>query len=104
MRFALIVSLILAVAAVIFALGNPGYTDVNLGFAEVHASTALVLLVTFGLGVVVGILAAVPALVRRRRRVRKLESRLAETTPGATYTPPSERPVEQTPSAKDVTS
>lgn len=104
MRFALILSLILAVFAVVFALGNPGYTDVNLGFTALRASTALVLMVTFGIGVVVGILAAVPTLVQRRRKIRKLESRLAETSPAATYTAPTEPVVERTPPHRDVTS
>lgn len=85
MRIALVLSLILAILAVIFALQNPAYIDVNLGPFEFRGSTALILLVTFCLGVIVGILAAVPTLVRRRRRVRQLEreagaGRVASTT------------------------
>jgi uncharacterized integral membrane protein len=83
MRFALILSLLLAVLAVVFALQNPGYTDVNVGAWQIHGSTALVLMVTFGLGVLVGILATLPGVIRHRRRVKGLERE--KTQLGAQY-------------------
>lgn len=73
MRVALILSLILAIAAVVFALQNPGATEVRLGPFDIQGSTALILMVTFCLGVVVGILAAVPSIIKRRKRIRYLE-------------------------------
>lgn len=86
MRFALILSLLLAILAVLFALQNPAPIDVNLGPFELYGSTALILLVTFGIGVVVGILAAIPSLIKRRKRVRELEKRAADT--GTAWSPP----------------
>lgn len=78
MRFALILSLILAILAVVFALQNPAYMDVNLGPFEINGSTALILMITFGIGVLVGILAATPSIMKRRKQVRALEKRSAE--------------------------
>lgn len=86
MRFALILSLILAILAVVFALQNPAPIDVELGPFELYGSTALILMITFGMGVVVGILAAVPSLMKRRKRIRELEKHGADT--GTVYTTP----------------
>lgn len=90
MRFALILSLVLSILAVVFALQNPAPIDVNLGPFELYGSTALILMVTFGIGVLVGILAAVPSLMKRRKRVRALEKNAADT--GTTYSPPPSDP------------
>lgn len=79
MRFALILSLVLAILAVVFALQNPAYMDVNLGPWDINESTALVLMVTFCLGVLVGVLATVPTVIKRRRRIRHLERSAAES-------------------------
>lgn len=85
MRIALILSLALAILAVVFALQNPANIDVELGPFDLHGSTALILMVTFCIGVVVGILAAVPTLMKRRKRIRELERHAAET--GSTWSP-----------------
>lgn len=90
MRFALILSLVLAILAVVFALQNPAPIDVNLGPFELYGSTALILMVTFGIGVLVGILAAIPSLMKRRKRVRELEKHAADT--GTTWSPPASDP------------
>lgn len=90
MRIALVMSLLLAILAVVFALQNPAYMDVNLGPFDVRGSTALILMVTFCIGVIVGILATVPTLVKRRRRIRHLERHTADihtsTGPAGTTT------------------
>ena len=88
MRASLILSLVLAIVAVLFALQNPAPIDVKLGPFDLYGSTALVLMVTFGIGVLVGILAAVPSLMKRRKRVRELEKHAADT--GSTWSPTRE--------------
>lgn len=99
MRLAIVLSLVLAVLAVVFALQNPGFTDVSLGAWDIRGSTALILMVTFGVGVLVGLLATVPTLVRRKRRIKQLERDRADldttvgsafptTEPDAGYVPP----------------
>jgi putative membrane protein len=64
--------------AVVFALQNPAYIDVNLGPFLINGSTALILMVTFCIGVLVGILATTPSLIKRKRRIRHLEKGSAE--------------------------
>jgi len=82
MRIALVFSLLLAIAAVVFALQNPGATELRLGPSQVQGSTALILMVTFCLGVVVGILTTVPSILKRRKQIRLLERGSTETTTG----------------------
>jgi putative membrane protein len=95
MRVALVLSLLIAILAVVFALQNPAYMDVNLGPFDITGSTALILMVTFCVGVIVGILATTPAIVKRKKRIRQLEKHAAdvrteetrpigETRPGTT--------------------
>jgi putative membrane protein len=89
MRFALILSLLLAVLAVMFALMNPGYMDVKIGPGPpIHGSTALILMITFGIGVLVGLLATLPSAIRRGRRVKSLEREKGQIDPdlGKPYT------------------
>ena len=93
MRVALIVSLLLAVGAAVFAMQNPNETSLNIGPYVITASTALVIIVTFMLGVVVGILASVPSRIRQRREMRALKRSAPATTPTATsYDPLETRP------------
>jgi putative membrane protein len=73
MRFGLLASLLLAIVAVIFALQNPQTMDVNLLFFETQGSTALVLILTFGFGVVVGLLSSLPGRIRARRKLKELQ-------------------------------
>ncbi len=75
MRFGLIFSLILAILAVVFALLNPQPMDVNLIFFETTGSTALVLILTFGSGVLVGLLSTLPKQLRTRRKLNELQKK-----------------------------
>lgn len=77
MRIGLIFSLLIAVLAVIFALQNPQPMDVNLFFADTEGSTALVLIITFVLGVVVGLLSSLPGRLRARRKLKELQGKQA---------------------------
>lgn len=97
MRFGLIFSLILAIIAVLFALQNPQPMEVNLLFFETEGSTALVLILTFGLGVVVGLLSMLPNQLRTRRKLKKLQK---ERDPGSgassSFTSPKSSEVSET--------
>lgn len=88
MRFALIFSLLIAVIAVVFALQNPQMMEVNLLFVDTQGSTALVLIITFGLGVLVGLLSALPSRVRDRRKIKSLEKSLQKVQ-DASFSSPS---------------
>lgn len=92
MRFGLIFSLLLAVLAVIFALQNPQTMDVNLLFVRTQGSTALVLILTFVFGVVVGLLSSLPGRLRARRKLKELQQKHAsrpskETTSSSSSSP-----------------
>jgi lipopolysaccharide assembly protein A len=78
MRFALVLSLLIAIAAVAFAIYNPDAVDIRLLNYQLTAPLAVVIITTLLLGVVVGIMASVPTAIARGRRVRKLEKRLVE--------------------------
>lgn len=75
MRTGLILSLLLAILAVIFALQNPQSMDVNLLFFETQGSTALILILAFGFGVVVGVLSTLPKQLRTRRKLKELQKK-----------------------------
>ena len=94
MRLALVFSLVIAILAVIFALQNPQMADVQLGTLDLRGSMALILIVTFFIGVLVGVLAALPSWFRNRREVNRLRKRVADE-PAYTAAPPvrEERPV-----------
>ncbi len=72
----LIVVVLLAVVAT-FAVQNPGIIAVQ--FLHLSASTSLLVVIVsaFGVGVLVGLLIGIPASLRRRRRIRVLESEVA---------------------------
>jgi putative membrane protein len=83
MRFGLLFSLLLAILAVIFALQNPQPMDVNLLFFQTEGSTALVLILTFGFGVLVGLLSSVPARLRTRRKLKELQKKQSDENTGS---------------------
>jgi len=82
MRFGLLFSLVLAIIAVIFALQNPQPMDVNLLFFRTEGSTALVLILTFSFGIVVGLLSSLPGRLRARRRLKELQKQVASESDG----------------------
>lgn len=89
MRFGLIFSLILAIFAVIFALLNPQPMDVNLILFETSGSTALILILTFGFGVLVGLLSTLPKQFRTRRKLKELKKKQSsESTASSSFTSP----------------
>ncbi len=85
MQIFLVVALIIAILAVIFALQNPMPITVSLLAWQFEGSLALVLLIALTLGVLISLLVSVPTVIRRnraitaqRKTIRELESRLAE--------------------------
>jgi putative membrane protein len=75
---ALVGALIIAVLAAIFALQNPDPTFIRLFTWQFNAPLALVLFVTLGLGVIVGLLVVVPSVVRREMKLRQKNKRIHE--------------------------
>ena len=95
MRFTLIISLLLSVLAVLFALQNPEQIDVEFGPFDVRGSTALILIITFAIGALVGILAMVPSRLKQRKEVKTLKQRIVARE-AETPLPPME-PMRSTP-------
>lgn len=91
MRLGLISALVLAVVAVIFALQNPQAMEVNLLFFQTEGSTALVLILTFAFGVVVGLISSLPGRLRAQRKVKELQKEQS-TSPGSPSSPPTSSP------------
>ena len=78
MRISLILSLVISLLAVAFALVNNETVAVNIGIATVEGSLALVLLATLSIGVLIGILASLPGRLKARKRIRSLERSLTQ--------------------------
>lgn len=85
MQLGLIVGILCAIGAVVFAMQNIAVVTVTLGFWTFQGSLALVLLVTLGLGALIAGLVSSPAMIRRQwaigqlsRQAADLERRLAE--------------------------
>jgi len=77
MRLILIVLIVLLGVVAMFAIQNPGVVTVH--FLNYYADTSIliVIVVSFGLGVLVGLLPGIPTAFRRKRRIRELEADLA---------------------------
>ena len=78
MRFALLIALLLAVGAVLFAMQNTDPIDIE-GFGyRLTSNESVVILTTLLTGVLIGYLASAPATLGARRRARQAEKRLGE--------------------------
>lgn len=74
----------------VFALQNPQTMDVNLLFFQTQGSTALILILTFGFGVLVGLLSTLPKQLRTRRKLKELQKEQERSTSSSSAkTPPS---------------
>lgn len=85
MQLGLIVGIVFAIGAVMFALQNNTPVTVTLALWSFEGSLALVLLVALGLGALIAGLVSSPAMIRRQwnvarlgRQVSELERKLAE--------------------------
>ena len=102
MRFTLIISLVIAVLAVVFALLNNQDVAVNFGFGDARGPLALVLMITFVIGVLTGVLGMLPGRLKRRREVRSLkkqthaEPEVVIPDPAASPTDPAVPPANRT--------
>jgi uncharacterized integral membrane protein len=88
MQSFLIAALGLAILTVIFALQNAIPVGVTFLVWKFEGSLALVLMLTFALGVLVSSLVSIPAMVKRRsaisnqkKKIEELENRLRERIP-----------------------
>lgn len=85
MQLYLVVALIIAVLVVSFALQNAVAVTINFLIWKFESSLALVLLVSFGMGILTSLLVSFPSLVRRswkisnqNTKIQKLENDIQE--------------------------
>ncbi|NIM93286.1 MAG: DUF1049 domain-containing protein [Anaerolineales bacterium] len=76
MRIYLILALILAILVTIFAVQNNEVIDITFLAWTVQGSLALVLMITFALGIGIGLLISSPSAVRSRLQMRDLNKKL----------------------------
>jgi uncharacterized integral membrane protein len=76
MRFFLILALLLAILVTTFAVQNFGTVNVNFLTWKLSGSLALVLLITFSIGILIGILVSAPSTLRKRMEIRGLKKNL----------------------------
>ena len=73
MRLYIISALAIAFLAILFALQNTNLVTVNLFVWNYQQSLALVLLGTLAIGVIIGLLVSIPAVIRRGWRVSRFQ-------------------------------
>lgn len=78
MQLILIIGIIVAIGAVIFALQNNTPVMVTLALWSFEGSLALVLLVSLGLGVLIAGLLSSPAVIRGQWTARRLRNQVAD--------------------------
>jgi putative membrane protein len=69
----LILALILALIVTIFAVQNNMSIEVTFLAWKINGSLALILMITFALGILIGLLVSTPAWIRRVRQSSKLK-------------------------------
>jgi len=75
----LIIGLIVAILAVIFALSNPTPTVITFLFWHTgEVSLALVLLITFAIGVIAAVLVLLPGIIRRSTQLRGMKKKVGQ--------------------------
>jgi uncharacterized integral membrane protein len=77
MQIFIVLGLIIAIVAVIFALQNLAAVTITFLFWSIHGSLALVLLVTLACGVLISLLTSMPGLVRGKWTTSKQGKKLA---------------------------
>ena len=78
MQLGLIIGIIFAIMAALFAMQNIVPVVVSLGFWSFEGSLALVLLMTLGLGALIAGLLSSPAMIRRQWNTSKLARQVAD--------------------------
>lgn len=78
MRLFLILALVIAIAAIIFALQNAVPITVVLGVWQVEGSLALVLLLTLAVGFLIGLLVSMPTIFKRSWRVSHSKKKIGD--------------------------
>ena len=74
--FALILALLLALVVTIFAVQNNAAVDITFIAWKAQGSLALVLMITFAMGILIGLLVSTPSSIKRRIQFTDLKKQL----------------------------
>lgn len=77
MQVLIIIALLIAIVAVLFALQNLTTVTVTFLFWSIQASLALVLLITLAAGVLISVLASLPGLIRGKLTLSSQKKKLS---------------------------
>ena len=73
MPLVLIVAVVLAAVTALFAIQNSGVITVSYLGWETDASLALILILTLGIGILIGYLAGLPSSLRKASQLRRVK-------------------------------
>lgn len=73
MPLVLIVAVVLAAVTALFAIQNSGVITVSFLGWETDASLALILILTLGIGILIGYLAGLPSSLRKASQLRRVK-------------------------------
>jgi len=93
MRAVLVLLVIVLALVAAFAVQNPGIVTVRFIHLMADTSLLVIIVLSFGAGILAGWLAGIPASFRRARRIRELEAEVAAKGRPAGATPPVPPPV-----------
>jgi putative membrane protein len=103
----LILALLLALVVTIFAVQNNASVDISFIAWKTTGSLALVLMITFALGILLGLLVSTPGSIKRRRQfadlkkqLQSLEKELEEAFKPTDLTPEESPALETSPEEK----
>jgi uncharacterized integral membrane protein len=77
MQIFIVLGLLIAIVAVVFALQNLAAVTISFFFWNIHGSLALVLLVSVAVGVLISLLTGLPGLIRGRWTIKSQKKKLA---------------------------
>lgn len=80
MRLYVISALVIAFLAILFALQNVNLVTIQLFIWEYEQSLALILLGTLAIGVIIGLLVSVPAVIRRNLKAARIQKQADSLT------------------------
>ena len=83
MLLLVILGLVIAIVAILFAFQNATIVAINFGFWQFKESLAIILLITLGLGIIISLLLSIPTIIKRgwetsrqKKKILALEAEL----------------------------
>ncbi|MBW4555222.1 MAG: DUF1049 domain-containing protein [Trichormus sp. ATA11-4-KO1] len=73
-----IIAVLVALLAVVFAFQNAVTISITFFDWNLQASLAIVLILTLGIGIIIGLLVSIPNLIKRNLRIAKYKEKVTE--------------------------